>query len=119
MTNRELSLRPRPILDAFKSIGSAISLLGSMVTAFVGWGILTEVQGDALEGLLGAIPGLITLITSLLSAFGVVRRAEPLVTPMEDPRTDDGVRLVRSKLTADGAHSITDLPDRGSGYSST
>ncbi|MEU4804301.1 hypothetical protein [Actinosynnema sp. NPDC023587] len=86
--------RPRPIRDAFRSIGSAIALLGSVTTSLVGWGILTQVQGDAVTGLLGAVPGAVTLVTTALAAFGVLRRAEPLVTPIADPRDDASRALV-------------------------
>lgn len=80
-----LNTRPRPVLDAFKSVGSAVALLGSVATALIGWGVLSTAQGDALSGLLGAIPGIVTLVTALLAAFGVVRVAEPQVTPVADP----------------------------------
>ncbi|CAL9607984.1 hypothetical protein SUDANB95_05531 [Actinosynnema sp. ALI-1.44] len=97
MTNREWLAnrpRPRPILDAFKSVGSAVALLGSVVTALVGWGVLSAAQGDAVAGLLGAIPGVVTLVTALLAAFGVVRKSEGQVTPLSDPRDNDGTELV-------------------------
>ncbi len=80
-----LNTRPRPILDAFKSVGSAVALLGSITTALIGWGVLSVAQGDALSGLLGAVPGLVTLATALLAAFGVVKASEPQVTPVVDP----------------------------------
>lgn len=85
--------RPVPIRDAFRSVGSTIALIGSVVTGLVGWGVLSVAQGDALSGLLGAVPGLITLATALLAAFGVVRVAEPAVTPLADPRDELGRRL--------------------------
>ena len=77
--------RPTPLRDAFRSVASTVALLGSIVTALVGWGVLTAAQGDAAAGLLGAVPGLVTLVTALLAAFGVVKRAEPAVTPVDDP----------------------------------
>lgn len=77
--------RPVPIRDAFRSVGSTVALLGSVATSAVGYGVLTMVQGDALVALLGAIPGVVTLATALLAAFGVVKVAEPQVTPISDP----------------------------------
>lgn len=77
--------RPTPLRDAFKTVASARAFLGSLVTALVGWGLLTSVQGDAIVGLLGLIPALITAGTALLAAFGVVSRGEPQVTPQDDP----------------------------------
>lgn len=88
------STRPRPIRDAFRTVGSAVALLGSVATSLVGWGVLTATEGDAVTALLGAIPGVVTLVTTVLVAFGVVSRSEPLVTPVSDPRTDDGTPLV-------------------------
>lgn len=86
--------RPTPLRDAFKSVAAFVAVAGSLITAAVGWGLLTATQGDALQGLLGAVPGVVTLITALLGAFGVVRKAEPLVTPTSSPAVeavdDDG-----------------------------
>lgn len=85
MPDMDLTGRPRPIMDAFRTVGSAVALAGSIVTALVGWGVLTAAQGDALVGLLGAVPGVVALVTALLAAFGVVRAAEPAVTPLSSP----------------------------------
>lgn len=94
MSTLDIRSRPRPIRDAFRSVGTAVALLGSVVTSLVGWGVITATQGDAVNGLLGAIPGVVALVTALLSAFGVVRAAEPKVTPLEDPVNDKGQALV-------------------------
>lgn len=90
--------RPRPVLDAASQVGRWFGIAGSLVTALVGWGLMTAAQGDAVQSLLGAIPGLVTLVTTLLAVFGVVRRSEPQVTPLSDPRDDDGRSLVPSPL---------------------
>lgn len=94
MPELDLSDRPRPIMDAFRTVGSAVALLGSIVTALVGWGVLTVAQGDALAGLIGAIPGITALVTALLAAFGVVRASEGAVTPVSDPMDHLGRSLV-------------------------
>jgi hypothetical protein len=94
MSTVDIRTRPRPILEAFKSVGSAVALIGSIVTSLVGWGIISATQGDAVNGLLGAIPGVVALVTSLLSAFGVVKSAEPKVTPVSDPVDNSGRPLV-------------------------
>lgn len=93
MTRMDIDERPRPVLEAANSVGTWIGTAGSLVTALAGWGLMTAAQGDAVQSLLGAIPGLITLVTTLLAAFGVVRRSEPLVTPLSDPRNDEGLPL--------------------------
>jgi hypothetical protein len=94
MSTVDIRTRPRPILDAFKSVGSAIALLGSIVTSLVGWGVISAAQGDAVNGLLGAIPGVVGLVVALLTAFGVVKKAEPKVTPLSSPRNNAGQPLV-------------------------
>lgn len=88
-----------PIRDAFSSVGKAVGWLGSVVTSLVGWGIVTATQGDALLGLLGAIPGAVTAVTTVLVAFGVIKRAERKTTPLSDPRDNSGTRLVPAPRT--------------------
>lgn len=90
----DFSNRPRPIRDAATTLTKWLGVAGSLVLALIGWGVLSAVQGDAITGLLGVIPGVVNAVTTLLAAFGVVRRAEPLVTPMSDPRTDSGSPLM-------------------------
>lgn len=86
----DYSDRPRPIRAAATRLSKMLGVAGALVTALVGWGILTAAQGDAVTGLLGTLPGIVTAVTTVLAAFGVARRSEPLVTPMSDPRTDTG-----------------------------
>lgn len=85
--------RPRPIKSAFASVGAAVALVGSVTTSLVGWGVLTMVQGDALESLYGLIPGVVTAVTVALTAFGVIGQAEPQVTPVDDPVDNYGSPL--------------------------
>lgn len=85
--------RPRPLMDAAARLSQVIGILGSLTTGLVGFGILTIVQGDAVTGLLGTLPGVVTAVASVLSAFGVVRAGEPQVTPLSDPRDDAMIPL--------------------------
>ncbi len=78
-------IRPTPIREAFKSVGAAVALVGSVIASLVSWGLLTPEQGNALGDLATAVPGLVTLVTVVLVSFGVTRRAEPQVTPVVDP----------------------------------
>lgn len=87
-----------PLAEVAGQLGRWLGLAGSLVTALAGYGVLTAVQGDAVQGLLGAIPGVVTMVTALLVAFGVVRQGEPLVTPVADPRDDAGRALVPATL---------------------
>lgn len=83
-----------------QSIASQVSkwtgFLTATATAAAGWGILSVAQGDAVTGLLGAVPGALAWIGTALAAFGVVRQGEPLVTPVADPRSNDGAQLTAS-----------------------
>lgn len=90
----DLSNRPRPIKAVADKLSKLIGVTGALVTALVGWGIVTAAQGDAVTGLLGTIPGVVTAVTTALAAFGIVKRSEPLVTPMSDPQTDAGEPLM-------------------------
>lgn len=88
--------RPRPINDAAGTVTKIVGTISTLAAMLVGWGLLSATQLDAVEALLGAVPGLVGLIASALSAFGVVRRAEPEVTPLSDPRDNTGQPLVRA-----------------------
>lgn len=87
--------RPRPLRDAASRLSQVLGIAGALITGLVGWGVLTAAQGDAVTGLLGLIPGVVTAVVAVLSAFGVVRAGEPQVTPLSDPRDDDGTPLSR------------------------
>lgn len=95
MTILGINDRPRPIKDAAdelkKWLGLATLLVGGLGGA--GVNLLTDDQANALTATLAAIPGAFGTVTVLLAAFGIVKRSEPLVTPLEDPRTAEGEKL--------------------------
>lgn len=83
-----LTIRPVPIRDAFRSVQGATAFLGSVAAILVGFGVLTAVQGSALDGLIGAVPGLVALVADVVRSFRVdaaVGEAEAAVTPLSDP----------------------------------
>lgn len=82
--------RPRPLLDAASVTSRVVGTIGTLVSMAVGWGVVTASQQDAVVGLLGLVPGVVTAIVAVLSAFGVVTRGEPRVTPVSDPQDDLG-----------------------------
>lgn len=82
----ELVERPRPLAEAARDLSWWLGLSSFLVVGGGSFGLITAQQGDALTGLLGAIPGAVAAVLSVLSAFGVVRRGEPAVTPLSDPR---------------------------------
>lgn len=88
-------IRPRPIKDAADELKRWMALLTALVGGLGGAGVnlITDEQADALTATLAAVPGIVGTVTVLLTAFGIVRRSEPLVTPLEDPRTATGEKL--------------------------
>ena len=82
----ELIDRPRPLAQAARDLSWWLGVLSFLVVGGGSFGLITAEQGDALTGLLGLVPGAVASLVSVLSAFGVVRRGEPLVTPLTDPR---------------------------------
>lgn len=90
--------RPTPLRDAFRTVGGAVSVVGSVVVFFASWGVLSSEQANAANALLAAVPTVITLVTGLAASFGIVAKAEPQVTPVSNPQDNDGVRLVPATL---------------------
>jgi len=86
--------RPRPILDAVRGVGTVTALIGSLVTALVGVGVFNTAQGSAAQALLATVAAVIPAVTGLLVAFGVLRKAEPKVTPLSSPMDNQGRPLV-------------------------
>lgn len=88
--------RPRPIKTAADELKTWLGFVTLIVGGAAGAGInlLTDEQANALTALLAGIPGIVGAVTVVLTAFGIVRRSEPLVTPMIDPRDSSGAPLV-------------------------
>lgn len=95
------SNRPNPLGEAASKVGVAWSAASGVIGALVTFGVLTAVQGDAItaagqaaEGTVTAtgtvLAGVLPLIAGVVSAFRTTAAARPHVTPMEDPRTNDG-----------------------------
>lgn len=82
----DISTRPRPIFEKFKSVGGALSALAGLVAYLGTFGVMTTAQTTASSAVIAAVPGVLTLLGALLASFGVVRTSEPLVTPSIDPR---------------------------------
>lgn len=77
--------RPLPLRDVASHVGKWVGFLGALVTAAAGYGILSVALSDAVTGLLGLIPGLVTAVTSLIAAAQTARQGEALVTPLSSP----------------------------------
>jgi hypothetical protein len=94
----DITNRPRPIKRAADEIASWLSLATLLVGGLGGAGVnlITDEQASALTAVLAGIPGFVGAFAVLLAAFGIIRRSEPLVTPLENPMTADGERLYPS-----------------------
>lgn len=112
----DISTRPRPILDKVKTVGSATAALGGLVTWAGTFGLLSVTQTAAGSALLALVPGFLTAVIALLGSFGVAKSAEPLVTPVIDPRVQVGGQLVQ--LVATDAPARFTLRDPGEDASS-
>lgn len=88
--------RPRPLADAADRAVRVVGTLSALVTALAGAGIslLTQDQANAVTAVLAGTPGLIAAIGVMLASFGIVRKAEPKVTPVASPRDNAGNVLV-------------------------
>jgi hypothetical protein len=95
-----LNDRPRPIKAAADKLGSWLAFATLVVGGLAGAGInlLTAEQADAVTATLAAVPGVVGTVTVLLTAFGIRKRSEPLVTPLEDPMNNAGQRLFANGL---------------------
>ncbi|MEU7525446.1 hypothetical protein AB0A74_06920 [Saccharothrix sp. NPDC042600] len=87
--NANLS-RPRPL----RTIGSIVGGLTALVAGLVGAGLLSPGTGTAIEGVINAV-------VVLLGTLGIVVTAERKVTPLSDPRDNDGTALVPAQREDD------------------
>ncbi len=83
-----------PLKTAANSAARIWTAIGGIATGLAGVGIINADQNTALQGVLVAVATLIGAAMSAAAAFGVRRQAEPLVTPVADPRDDNGVSLL-------------------------
>jgi len=82
-----------PLQAAATTTAKVWTAVGGVVTGLASVGIITADQNAALQGLFAGVAALVAAGTSALAAFGVRKRAEPLVTPVADPRDDTGAVL--------------------------
>jgi hypothetical protein len=79
--------RPRPL----RTVASIVGGLTALVSGLVGSGLLTTDTGNAVTGVINAV-------VVLLGTLGLVVTAERKVTPLADPRDNDGYPLTRADL---------------------
>lgn len=95
-------LRPTPLDDAASRTAKVVGTLSALVTTLAGAGIavLSAEQASALTAALGAIPGAVALVGTVIAAFRVRDVAKPDVTPVDDPRDNEGNHLVPGSRAA-------------------
>lgn len=97
--------RPRPLHKAAIAVARGRASIGGLLTAAAGFGLMSAVQVDAVTAALGAIPGIIAAATGVLAAFGVVKQAEPKVTPIESPAILDESGEYVALVPDEGRHA--------------
>lgn len=96
--------RPNPLGAVASKVGGAWAAISGVVSALVAFGVLSGVQADAVTAAGEAAPGTITalgtviagvlpIISGVVAAFRTASAGKEVVTPMSDPRADDGTPL--------------------------
>ena len=93
-----------PLSDIAQKIGTGWSAVSGVIGALVTYGVLSGAQGEALTAA-GAqaqdtvtafgtvLGGALPLLAGVISAFSTAKVGERHVTPVGDPRDNDGNRL--------------------------
>lgn len=90
----DIDTRPRPLLDNFKTLGTALSTIGGFIAYLSTLGVLNADQLRESNAVIAIVPGVVAVIGGLLASFGVVKKSEPAVTPVADPAVVVDGRLV-------------------------
>jgi hypothetical protein len=80
-----------PSRRPLRTVASIVGGLTALVSGLVGSGLLTTDTGNAITGVINAV-------VVLLGTLGLVLTAERKVTPLADPRDNDGYPLTRADL---------------------
>jgi len=113
------SERPNPLADAASKVGVAVAAASGVVSALVAFGLLTSIQGEAVQTFGNAAPDTITalgtviagifpLISAVIASFRTAAAARDHVTPSLDPRGLDaaGNLVPLVPVTATSRHPI-------------
>ncbi|OXM69617.1 hypothetical protein [Amycolatopsis vastitatis] len=57
------------------------------------FGVLNAEQATVANNVVAALATIVTAVTAVLAQVHILNRAEPLVTPVADPRNDAGAQL--------------------------
>lgn len=97
--------RPNPLVEVASKVGVAWSAISGVLGALVTYGVLTGAQGDAITAAGAeaqdtitafgtALGGVLPLIAGIVAAFSTAKIGKAKVTPVEDPRDNNGTPLV-------------------------
>lgn len=92
--------RPRPLHHTATSYVRYHGITAGGVLALTGWAIVALIQSSATVALLGLVPGVTAILATSYTAHTITRRAEPLVTPISDPRDNRGLPLLPARTAA-------------------
>jgi hypothetical protein len=88
--------RPKPLTELAIWVGPVCGLLAGFVGFLVPLGFLSQDQADQINSLWPAVAaGLIPVISTTAGVLLQARLSRSRVTPVSDPRDNDGTRLVR------------------------
>jgi hypothetical protein len=104
--------RPNPLGAVAQKVGVAWSAAAAVLGAAVSFGVLSAAQAEALNAVGMALPGaivalgtiagaVIPLLGGVAAAFGVAKVGKHEVTPVADPRDDQGRALTPDRVAAD------------------
>lgn len=82
--------RPQPLLIRAHVVGA----IAGLITALVMFGVLPAALGDQLKSAVEVIYGAVATIVAVLSPIVHALVSRKIVTPLSDPRTNSGLKLV-------------------------
>jgi hypothetical protein len=72
-------------MNALDDTGGSRGAAMGLITALVSAGVISIASGQLWTLILGMVPGALAMAATIVGGYGVVKRGEPLVTPIEDP----------------------------------
>jgi hypothetical protein len=113
--------RPNPLGEAASKVGTAWSAAAGVVSALVTFGALTVAQGNAIAQAGEASPGVVTaigtvlagalpLISGIIASFRTASAGKELVTPVVDPRDNQGNPLTPDTTVESSGVQQVDSP---------
>jgi len=90
--------RPQPLQEIARDVAVTAGLWMGIATALVSAGLISVNTSSLITSLYGLIPGALAAFGTIMAARHVATAGSVLVTPVSDPRNDNGQRLVPETL---------------------